>query len=76
MAYIVPFEIPSTCSECAFHSEYKDFYVSDVGMYKKISHCMFANCLEIDDPYRDIVWMIYNKEDWCPLKNIGDSDNG
>ena len=72
MAYIVPTEIPKCCAECPFRTPYEEQLVK-IGLYRKISHCVFAP-EEIDDIYRDIVWMCDNKEEWCPLKEMVSGD--
>lgn len=66
--FVVPEELPSCCAECPFHSPYELIMVKK-GLYKKIARCLFAH-EEIEDPYRDIIWMLDHKEEWCPLKSI------
>lgn len=63
---IVPIEMPGTCSECPFRTPSEYFHMGD-GLYKKISRCQFAP-ESLEDPWRNINWQIYNREDWCPLK--------
>ncbi len=66
MAYIVPSELPTCCADCFFHTSYEDISVGN-GLYKKISRCIFAP-ERIEDPWRNVTWMIENKEEWCPIK--------
>lgn len=63
---IVPIEMPGTCAVCPFRTPSEYFSAGD-GLYKKISHCQFAPDW-VEDPWRNINWQIYNKEDWCPLE--------
>lgn len=63
--FVVPEEMPSCCAECPFHTEYEEWSV-EPGLYKKIARCIFAP-EENEDPYRDILWMLDHKEEWCPL---------
>jgi hypothetical protein len=65
LAYIVPLDIPKCCAECPFRTSYEEIVV-EKGLYQKISRCFFQT--EIDDPYRSNIWMMANKEKWCPLK--------
>lgn len=69
MAYIVPLEMPETCLDCPFRA-ISDYIPVENGLYKKITRC----CLvpkNIKDPYHDFNWIIDNKEEWCPLKEMG-----
>lgn len=66
--YVVPESIPRYCADCPFRSKYEELMV-EPGLYKKISRCVFTPD-EIEDPYRDIVWILDNKEEWCPLKTV------
>lgn len=70
--YIVPLEMPQTCIECPFRSHDEEFSVG-TGLYKKINRCLIAP-EEIEDPYRDLIWQIDNKEKWCPLKAFDEVD--
>lgn len=63
---IVPIEMPETCGECPFRSGPIEIPVKH-GLYKKVSHCQFAPGW-LEDPWRDLKWMVDNKEDWCPLE--------
>ena len=70
MAYIVPIDIPECCYECPFHAPLQESPVGK-GLYRKISHCLFSS-EEIEDPWRSLDWMLNNKEEWCPLKEVND----
>lgn len=68
MGLVVPdLQMPCNCLECMFKVPVEELRVKG-GLYKKISHCMFAP-KHIDDPWRDLDWMLKHKEDYCPLKS-------
>ena len=63
---VIILDTPETCSECYFRGLNQELSVG-VNLYKKISRCVFAPD-DIEDPYRDIVWQLHHKEEWCPLR--------
>ena len=65
MSYIVPLEMPKTCSECFFLSK-SEYIGIGKGLYKRICCCNLAP-ENIQDPYRTFEWFCDNKEKWCPL---------
>lgn len=65
---IVILDIPDCCAECYFRSQYEEMAIGG-GLYKKFSKCWLAPDT-IDDPYRDILWQVNNKELWCPIKPV------
>ena len=67
---IVPMDMPNTCGECIFFGDTQELSLGK-GIYKKIARCILAP-ENMEDPWRDIYWQIYNKEEWCPLKKIED----
>lgn len=69
MSIIVPdLNMPENCLECMFRVPTEELSVGN-GMYKKISHCMFAPD-ELEDPWHSLQWMLHNKEKYCPLKEV------
>lgn len=67
MGIIVPdLEMPCNCLECIFKVPIIEVPI-DIYTYKKASHCRFAPD-NIEDPWRDLQWMLNNKEVYCPLK--------
>lgn len=68
MPYIVPMEMPKTCIDCPCLSKPEEILVGD-WMYKKICKCTIAP-EEIEDPYYNLHWLINNKPEWCPLKEV------
>ena len=72
--YVPDLEMPCCCLECPFLLPLQEITV-DLGLYKKISHCCFADP-EIEDPWRDTIWLLDNKEEWCPLVSINLKEKG
>lgn len=68
---IVPMEMPATCGECPFCGDTQELAIGK-GVYKKIGRCRLAP-EEIEDPWRDIYWQVFNKEKWCPLEEYVDN---
>lgn len=62
-------EMPSNCLECQFISKLEEIPVGEF-LYKKIGHCVFAPD-SIEDPWRDVTWLMRYKEDYCPLVHLG-----
>lgn len=73
---IVPIEMPGTCAECPFILG-PDYFPANDGLYKRVACCKFAPGW-LEDPWRDLKWMLDNKEDWCPLEpaEIEDTELG
>lgn len=69
MPYIVPMRMPETCNECPFISKAEEVSAGVGGIYKKICECKIAP-LEIEDTFNDLHWLINNKPEWCPLKEV------
>ena len=59
--------MPKTCCECFFCCTIEEIPVGN-GLYKKVGKCSLAK--DVEDPWRDIHWLINHKESWCPLKPI------
>lgn len=66
--YVPGMEMPYSCSECPFLSKYTEVTLR-TGIYKKIAHCIFAPDT-IEDPWRDMAWLIAKTEPYCPLVNL------
>ena len=72
--FIPNFEMPCCCNECVFRANPEEIRV-DWNLYKKISRCLLAP-ENIEDPWRDVMWQVRNREDFCPLVEIkGVSNN-
>lgn len=68
MPCIVPMDMPETCIDCPMLQKAEDEPLGK-GMYKKISKCPIAP-KEVEDPYHDLYWLVNNKPEWCPLKEV------
>lgn len=68
MPYIVPMEMPKTCIGCPFLSKAEELPISD-WTYEKIRGCTIAP-EEIEDSYHNLRWLVNNKPEWCPLKEV------
>ena len=73
--FIPNLEMPCCCNECVFSSNPEEIRV-DWNLYKKISKCLLAP-EDIEDPWRDVMWQVRNREEFCPLVEFkgGDSDD-
>ena len=56
---------PETCSDCYFRGGFEEVHLGG-GRFKRISKCRLAPDT-VEDPWRDAVWQLDNKEPWCPL---------
>lgn len=69
---ILVVDTPKNCRECCFCGDIQRIY-SDKENYKEIARCLLVE--EINSVWRNIFWLMNNKEDWCPLKPIPKNDN-
>ena len=63
--FIPNLDMPCSCLECWFRSKPEELRAG-IGLYKKISRCLLAP-KDIEDPWRDVMWQIDHREDFCPL---------
>lgn len=64
---ILVIDMPKNCAECFLSGDIQELMVGN-GLYKKIARCLLAE--NIEDPWRDLIWQLDNKEEWCPLKPV------
>jgi hypothetical protein len=65
---IVILDIPDCCAECYFRDKFEEIAIGG-GLYKRFSKCKLAPDT-VEDPLREVLWQINNKEPWCPIKPI------
>ncbi len=63
-------EAPETCSECFLRMP-PTLIAKESNLYKYVSRCSRAPD-SIKDPWRDIMWQLDHKEDFCPIFDAKD----